>query len=1131
MKKKLYAALISLMGFALTVHADTIKLNGLTFTTGSDTAVVKSYSEIPEDGKLTIPSEIKSEDKAYRVTAIKNSAFITCTELKELTIGKELKYIENYAFSNCINLKKVTLEQGDDILYIDKESFEKCPIEEIEMGRYLSNHYMTYNLKTLKKVTLSDNIKIISASLFCNSSIEEIDLSNIEKICEFAFGNCLQLQNVDIKNVIELEKSAFSGSGLQKITIPNCTEKISQFAICSCYNLSSMEILGNPIIERKAFAECHNLESVVLSDKINSIPMNAFENCTALKTIDLSNITIIESEAFSGCSSLEDVKFDSIIKIGNSAFYNTNIKNLSFGKSLSEVEWWAFMNCQNLTSVDLSSSNLLTLNSSTFSSCKKLESINFPSCLQRIEGSCFSSCKSLKQIDLSGTSVTTIPSYCFENCTELTEVHLNEATDTLLDNAFNNCSNLTTIKNTDNIVYIGKNAFFETAFLSSFTHGEVVIGKVLYKYVGKIEGDNYGIADGIVSLSSEALRGQDFSTIKIGPSIVSICDDALSDCKSLLSVTFPESITEFGNISGCDNLANITFKSSPVELKSGIIDCQTITKMYWGRNIQKTIKFNVPSLSNLTVGEYVTNLNAFSDCVNITTLDLEDSDIDIDLNSFDKSKVNDLYMGRNIISPDESMNEKSSFRKLSSLSIGNRVTYIPNYFIQQSYSGQDENSIKEITIPSSVKKIGKNAFNMYSQTIEKITLNEGLEEIGDMAFNSCTSNRIEKIRIPSTVKTIGMMAFGQLKCDKLEIPEGVCSLGTNAFYNLETDSLVLPSTLKLGWETFAFSKLKYVDASKLTCKEMYASFSYNSELETIILPKNIEEIGGNEFWYCKKLDGIEIPASVKKIGQNALVGTKQRVFVIPSNVNEICSQYFEDGVNKTVLDILGSEASEEIYFSGEFSNIRMLKTDRSIKCNNYVWFQTDYLNYILNCDTLVIKPNCDYIKYENIDYTNIDIPIVYNLSRNVAISNLDKNKTIALYVLPESKDIAVGGKEIISVLMKEYEISEEDITLNYSNNTAYTITPLFYKNGELSDLSSEGEYELYLKIEGSPFDGVYPTDVIIYVIDKSSGINEIIYDEDNVTFYNLKGDKVEKNYKGIIIKKNGKKESIKLYNK
>ena len=56
-------------------------------------------------------------------------------------------------------------------------------------------------------------------------------------------------------------------------------------------------------------------------------------------------------------------------------------------------------------------------------------------------------------------------------------------------------------------------------------------------------------------------------------------------------------------------------------------------------------------------------------------------------------------------------------------------------------------------------------------------------------------------------------------------------------------------------------------------------------------------------------------------------------------------------------------------------------------------------------------------------------------------------------------------------------------------------------------------------------------DVIISVIDKSSGINEIIYDEENVIFYNLKGDKVEKNYKGIIIKKNGKKESVKLYNK
>ena len=218
------------MSFALNIHADTVKLNGLTFITGSDTAVVKSYTEIPADGKLTIPSEITSEGKAYKVTAINNSAFMTCAEITELTICKELKYIEDYAFSNCINLKKITLEQGDDELYLDKESFVKCPIEEINMGRYLSRSGHMTTSEYLKKVTISDNIKLITYGLFSGSSIEEINLANVETIDGFAFYECRNLKNVDISNVIKIGTCAFCQTGLQKVTISTCTKKISSEA-------------------------------------------------------------------------------------------------------------------------------------------------------------------------------------------------------------------------------------------------------------------------------------------------------------------------------------------------------------------------------------------------------------------------------------------------------------------------------------------------------------------------------------------------------------------------------------------------------------------------------------------------------------------------------------------------------------------------------------------------------------------------------------------------------------------------------------------------------------------------------------------------------------------------------------
>ena len=66
--------------------------------------------------------------------------------------------------------------------------------------------------------------------------------------------------------------------------------------------------------------------------------------------------------------------------------------------------------------------------------------------------------------------------------------------------------------------------------------------------------------------------------------------------------------------------------------------------------------------------------------------------------------------------------------------------------------------IKEITIPKSVKSIGKYAFSGYrddgnhNRTLEKVVLQEGLETIGEECF--CDTG-LKEINIPSTVKSIG----------------------------------------------------------------------------------------------------------------------------------------------------------------------------------------------------------------------------------------------------------------------------------------------------------------------------------------------------------------------------------------
>ena len=87
---------------------------------------------------------------------------------------------------------------------------------------------------------------------------------------------------------------------------------------------------------------------------------------------------------------------------------------------------------------------------------------------------------------------------------------------------------------------------------------------------------------------------------------------------------------------------------------------------------------------------------------------------------------------------------------------GKKVTTIGEYAF--CYSFYDElygKNIETINLPNSIKTIEKYAF-WANHSIKKINLNEGLEKIGDSAFKD---TKITSITIPSSVKEIGNNAF------------------------------------------------------------------------------------------------------------------------------------------------------------------------------------------------------------------------------------------------------------------------------------------------------------------------------------------------------------------------------------
>lgn len=89
----------------------------------------------------------------------------------------------------------------------------------------------------------------------------------------------------------------------------------------------------------------------------------------------------------------------------------------------------------------------------------------------------------------------------------------------------------------------------------------------------------------------------------------------------------------------------------------------------------------------------------------------------------------------------------------------------------------------EFTVPDTVLSIRANAFYLCGN-LRLITLNEGLEKVGDKAFLKCTG--LESLTLPSTLKEIGTDAFSYLdnaKLTTIEIPSSVEVIGDYAFFS------------------------------------------------------------------------------------------------------------------------------------------------------------------------------------------------------------------------------------------------------------------------------------------------------------------------------------------------------------
>lgn len=930
-------SLLLALGLSLLVgksFAISFKVDGISYVANADTAIIKGYSEIPENGELTLASTISYGGKGYRVTTIQGSAFLSCTDIKKLIVPANIKYIQSGAFENCVNMDKLVLEEGEERLNAESDAFKNCGIEEVVIGRDLKNSIFRRNI-VLTKVVFGNKIKNIPYEAFYGcSNLSSVDLSNVESIGNGAFAStklenveipaqlsylgtsvfsdCTSLTRVSIKaNITSIPNGCFQGcSSLSSVEYPASVAVIGESAFSGC-GFTSFKLNGNVTeIQREAFSSCKNLENMEwgnvsligfnafedcgfkelsLPASLCDIYMNAFAYCKNLVKVDLSKTNVKEIGCFANCYALEEVRFpQNLTGIGYECFKGcSSIVTLNLPSSLLTLSGKDFLGMSSLTEIDLSNTKIKGISDACFKDCSSLQKVVFPKSLESINNSAFENATALKQVDLSNTTVHNISTSSFAGCRSLEQVSLAENTDTIGNLAFSGCSNLAEVRNTNHVKIVFDGAFEGTKLFDAVQNGPVMIGSVLYQYKGTIEDKEYSVPETVTCIAAKALANQNIQSIKLNKELMYIGKGAFDNCTNLLSLTVPSSVDYIGSSTGCSSLASLILKEGDKKLELGTLSDNKIKKFYMGRNVSSQLDW-MPELENLTIGKYVKYIGSdFSSSEKLTNLELEDADDVLDFgNNPMVGRVTSLYMGRNVrvnygMIANSAEYEANSFKNLTDITIGDRIESICKFLCFKNQV------MRELIIPGTVKNIEPYAFCGLPY-LKKLILSEGIEKIEDHAFGFGDfgvwyNNRkvdMDELIIPSSVKSIGENAFVGIGCKHLVLPDNVL-IGLDAFYAIDTDSLVLPrifygSTFNSGWFT-------YLDLHNCTNQFLKEGYLWNCwRLREIILPAHLETMDYATFRECSSLESVVCLSNdiLEITGEKIYNG---KIFVLPGS--------------------------------------------------------------------------------------------------------------------------------------------------------------------------------------------------------------------------------------------------------
>ncbi|MBQ3013764.1 MAG: leucine-rich repeat protein [Clostridia bacterium] len=351
-------------------------------------------------------------------------------------------------------------------------------------------------------------------------------------------------------------------------------------------------------------------------------------------------------------------------------------------------------------------------------------------------------------------------------------------------------------------------------------------------------------------------------------------------------------------------------------------------------SIGKKAFFNKSDITGVTIGENVKSIGeyAFANCSYITSVNLPKGLTYIGESAFASCR---LLAGELTIPDGVGAILKNTFAYCGSLE---QITFGSNVTRIEASAFTDCARLTSVTMPQKLEFVGALAFAK-CKGISSLVLNEGLTEIDDYAFSELAM--LTAVVIPDSVNRIGAGAF--YLCSELEnvtLGNGISVIDDGAFRETK-----LWNANSEGNEIYVGKWLvgyKSNTVSTLSIKEDtvgIASFAFfgNTGIMHVEIPDSVKIIGEGAFGQSKIMSVI-IGGGVREIGVQAFVACEELADVILGKMNTNVGDY-TTMLGVSVLETIGDSA-----FRG-CSKLEKIEMPSSLKTvGSYAFRDTDMYN-------------------------------------------------------------------------------------------------------------------------------------------------------------------------------------------